>query len=102
MHAKMTCSPEERAQRERCDELYVRAQSPVMLTIERSVCGCNYGASGWTTEREAERLATLLALRSRAWLSGQHELESANGDKTMRVDGGMLRRRCFPVGSSGR
>ncbi len=63
MHRKMTCSPEERAQRDRFEELYVRAQSSVMLTIERSVCGCDYGASGWTTQREAERIATHLALR---------------------------------------
>ena len=59
----MTCSPEERAQKERFEALYVRAQSPVMLSIERRVCGCDYGGSSWTTETEALRIAKHLGLR---------------------------------------
>jgi SAM-dependent methyltransferase len=59
----MTRSREEQAQRERFDELYVRAQSPVMLSIERSVCGCDYGGSSWTTRAEAQRIAALLGLQ---------------------------------------
>jgi 2-polyprenyl-3-methyl-5-hydroxy-6-metoxy-1,4-benzoquinol methylase len=59
----MTCSPEEAAQRRRFEELYARAQSPVMRSIERSVCGCDYGASSWTTREEAQRIGTLLGLR---------------------------------------
>jgi SAM-dependent methyltransferase len=59
----MTLSPEERAQRGRFDELYSRAQSPVILSIERSVCGCDYGATSWTTRDEAERISVLLGLR---------------------------------------
>jgi hypothetical protein len=59
----MSCSPEQRAQRDRFDELYVRAQSPVILSIERSVCGCDYGGTSWTTRDEAERLGALLGLR---------------------------------------
>ncbi len=62
MHRWMTCSPEELAQRERFESLYARAQSPVMLTIERSVCGCDYGGNSWTTQAEAERMAARLAL----------------------------------------
>ncbi len=58
-----TCSPEERAQRDRYESLYARALSPVMLTIERSVCGCDYGGNSWTTRVEAGQLAALLALR---------------------------------------
>jgi len=45
------------------DELYVRAQSPVMLSVERSVCGCDYGGSSWTTRAEAQQIAALLGLR---------------------------------------
>jgi SAM-dependent methyltransferase len=59
----MTFSPEERAQRDRFDELYSRAQSPVILSIERSVCGCDYGGTSWTTRDEAERISALLGLR---------------------------------------
>lgn len=58
----MTCSPEERAQRDRFESLYVRAQSPVMLTIERSVWGCDYGGNSWTTRAEAKQMVAHLAL----------------------------------------
>ena len=33
-----------------------------MLDIERAVCGCDYGGTGWTTRHEAERVAQLLRL----------------------------------------
>ncbi len=59
----MTLSREEQAQRERFDALYVRARSPVMLSIERSVCGCDYGGNSWTTRAEAQQIAALLRLR---------------------------------------
>jgi phosphoethanolamine N-methyltransferase len=59
----MTRSREEQDQRERLDELYVRAQSPVMLSIDRSVCGCDYGGSSWTTRAEAQQIAALLGLQ---------------------------------------
>ncbi len=59
----MTCTREEQAQRERLEKLYVRAQSPVMLSIERNVCGCDYGATSWTTIVEAGSIANLLGLR---------------------------------------
>jgi ubiquinone/menaquinone biosynthesis C-methylase UbiE len=59
----MKRSREEQAQTKRFDELYVRAQSPVMLSVERSVCGCNYGSSSWTTRAEAEQIVALLRLR---------------------------------------
>ncbi|MFQ5784797.1 MAG: class I SAM-dependent methyltransferase [Alphaproteobacteria bacterium] len=62
MHRWVTCSPEERAQKERFEALYVRAQSPVMLTIERSVCGCDYGGNSWTTRVEADQIAAHLGL----------------------------------------
>jgi ubiquinone/menaquinone biosynthesis C-methylase UbiE len=34
-----------------------------MLTIERSVCGCDYGGNSWTSRDEAEQIAARLALR---------------------------------------
>jgi ubiquinone/menaquinone biosynthesis C-methylase UbiE len=60
----MSCSPEEWAQRDRFEELYARAQLPVMRSIERSVCGCDYGGSSWTTRAEAHRLGAVLGLRT--------------------------------------
>ncbi len=59
----MSCSPEKRAQMERFDALYLRAQSPVMRSLERSICGCDYGGTSWTTRDEARRIAALLGLR---------------------------------------
>jgi len=63
MHRRMTCSLEERAQRERFESLYLRSQSPVMLTIERRVCGCDYGGNSWTSRAEAQQMAARLELR---------------------------------------
>lgn len=34
-----------------------------MRSIERLVCGCDYGATSWTTRHEAERIGALLGLR---------------------------------------
>jgi hypothetical protein len=59
----MKRTPEERAQRERFDALYLKAQSPIMLSIERSVCGCDYGGNSWTTRDEAQQISTRLGLR---------------------------------------
>ena len=63
MHRWVSPGPEERAQRERFEASYVRSQAPVMLAIERRVCGCDYGGSSWTSEAEARRMAGQLALR---------------------------------------
>jgi len=38
------------------------ASSVAMRDLERSVCGCAYGSTSWTTRREAERIAELLEL----------------------------------------
>ncbi len=63
MDRRMTYSPEERAQRARFETFYSRSRSPVLLSIERRVCGCNYGGNSWTTRPEAERIAAHLDLR---------------------------------------
>ncbi len=68
MPRQMSLSVEERAQRERLEERYLWACAPVMLAIERRVCGCDYGGSSWTTRGEADRMAALLALRPGARL----------------------------------
>ena len=39
-----------------------------MRELERSVCGCDYGSTRWTTRVEAERIAQLLGLRPAARL----------------------------------
>lgn len=64
----MTCTPEELAQRDRLEDSYVLAQSPTMLTIERSVCGCDFGGTSWTTRTQAEQLITQLDLNVRSQL----------------------------------
>jgi ubiquinone/menaquinone biosynthesis C-methylase UbiE len=38
-------------------------RSAAMRDLERSVCGCAYGSTSWTTRAEAERIARLLELR---------------------------------------
>jgi SAM-dependent methyltransferase len=60
----MKRSPEEQAQTERLESTYERLRSPVMSSIERRVCGCDYGGNSWTTRVEAERIGALLGLRS--------------------------------------
>ena len=58
----MSCSSEELAQRERLEAVYLRSQMPVMLDVERRVCGCAYGGNSWTTKSQAEWIAERLAL----------------------------------------
>ncbi len=58
----MPPKPDEQAVRERFDDLYQLVQAPIMRAIERSVCGCDYGGTSWTTRREAERVGALLGL----------------------------------------
>ena len=43
-------------------------RSAAMRDLERSVCGCAYGSTSWTTRSEAERIAQLLELRPAAKL----------------------------------
>jgi len=59
----MQRTPEELAQTERLEETYAKSQSPVMLAIERRVCGCDYGGNSWTTRTEADGLIAALELR---------------------------------------
>lgn len=58
----MTRNPRETALLERFETFYGKAKTPVMEAIERSVCGCDYGGSSWTTREQVERMAHDLAL----------------------------------------
>ena len=53
----------ERAVFDRFSKRYELGQSEVMRSIERSVCGCDYGATSWTTVAEARVITDILALR---------------------------------------
>ncbi len=55
-------SSEEAAVLARFAGQYLCARQGVMLDIERSVCGNDYGSTSWTTRREADRVAALLGL----------------------------------------
>jgi SAM-dependent methyltransferase len=59
----MARSPEELEQTARYEQSYVNAQTDIMLSIERRVCGCDYGGNSWTTREEAEAIETLLGLK---------------------------------------
>ncbi len=59
----MQRTPEELAQTQRLENTYAKSQSPVMLAIERRVCGCDYGGNSWTTRTEADGLIAALELR---------------------------------------
>ncbi len=58
----MARSREEQELSERFADEYRRAQTPVMLDLERAVCGCDYGGTSWTTRDEAEQMGRLLEL----------------------------------------
>ena len=58
----MVRSPEEQAQLERLNGVYRRVYDPVLISIERKVCGCDYGGFSWTTRAEADRIAEQLHL----------------------------------------
>lgn len=47
---------------EEFESSYRNVTSPVMQSIERSVCGCDYGGTSWTTREEADSLARVLSL----------------------------------------
>lgn len=59
----MHLSEAEKEQRTRFGQSYRRNLSPVMLRIEKSVCGCNYGGTSWATRREIDEISEKLALR---------------------------------------
>ncbi|MEE9318768.1 MAG: class I SAM-dependent methyltransferase [Rhodospirillales bacterium] len=60
----MPRSPSEQALIERFSRTYGHlTSSETMMEIERSVCGCDYGCTSWTTRKEADGVAGMLRLR---------------------------------------
>lgn len=58
----MPRTPDEQATIDRFSNTYSLGQSDFMLEIERSVCGCDYGGTSWTTRGEADRVVDMLNL----------------------------------------
>lgn len=63
-----------RALRCEFERSYALSRSPLVRELERSVCGCDYGATSWTSRDEAERIAEWLRLGP-----GVHLLEVGAG-----------------------
>ncbi len=59
----MTDTSVQQAAFDRFTELYRHAQSDVLRGIERAVCGCDYGATSWTTREEAHEVGKMLDLK---------------------------------------
>lgn len=59
----MVRTAEEQTAFHRFTKRYQHVQSDLMRRIERSVCGCDYGATSWTTIDEARQMAKILALK---------------------------------------
>ena len=70
----MARTSDEQAVLDRFSKQYEHAQSDVMRGIERSVCGCDYGARSWTTLDEARETGRMLALKP-----GKRLLEVGSG-----------------------
>lgn len=60
----MACSQEEMELQERFENHYKLSQKSAVLSVESKVCGCRYGASGWTTRNEADDLISHLGLQA--------------------------------------
>jgi SAM-dependent methyltransferase len=66
--------PEEAEMLARFARQYALSQAPAMLEVERDVCGCAFGSTGWATKEEAEQIGTLLELAP-----GKHLLDLGAG-----------------------
>ena len=70
----MARTSDEQTTFDRFSKKYEHTQSDIMRFIERSVCGCDYGATSWTTLDEAREVGDMLALRP-----GKRLLEVGSG-----------------------
>ncbi len=59
----MARTSDEQTTFDRFSKKYEHARSDIMRFIERSVCGCDYGATSWTTLDEAREVGEMLALK---------------------------------------
>ncbi len=60
----MPISQAEQVKRENFEETYHQGQSAVLRSIERAVCGCEFGGTSWMTRTEADQLPHLLHLKA--------------------------------------
>ena len=75
MPGKMVATnPAEIAVFDRFTKRYEVGQSDIVRSIEQRVCGCDYGATSWTTADEARRICAMLNLGS-----GQRLLDLGSG-----------------------
>ncbi len=58
------CSESELVQKKRFEEFYSRSSNSVMLSIEREVCGCDFGGNSWTSQQQADDQIRILGLKS--------------------------------------
>ena len=61
---------DEKALFERFSKKYKLIQNDLLRHIERSNCGCDYGATSFTTLKQAGELNTMLALGAKQSLPG--------------------------------
>ena len=58
----LNLSAREKAKLDDFEVIYRQGQLPVMQAIERSICGCSYGATSWATRDEADLIVAELGL----------------------------------------
>ena len=56
---------EEQVVSKRFSKIYENVNADIRLTIERSVCGCDYGGTSWTSVDEARKISKMLTLKPR-------------------------------------
>ena len=61
----MAADVDEKALFERFSNRYKLSQNDLLRQIERSNCGCDYGATSFTTLKQAKELEAMLALGAR-------------------------------------
>ena len=87
----------ERAVFDRFSKRYELGQSEVMRSIERSVCGCDYGATSWTTVAEARVITDILALRPGTRLFAVGSGSGWPGLSLAGEMGSVVARTCLPT-----
>ena len=59
----MVHKSDEQAVAKRFSNIYENAKTDIRLSIERSVCGCDYGGTSWTNVDGARKISKMLALK---------------------------------------
>ncbi len=88
----MRYTPQELVQKRRFEDVYERSQAPVMRSIERRVCGCDFGGKCWTTQIQADELVARLHLRPGTRLPVASYVEDVP-HSDIRADDGLARSR---------